>query len=97
MGSSITSIDFETDQSVNSYNSYRIGAFANKPVRVYIVFRILNQYNNGSAQTAYNALTFQHMNITNIHLRLNNTQYPKTEYNCHFNPLSVNYANNDRE
>ena len=80
----ITSYDFASGQNIGGYTSYRIGGFSDKPVRVYIVFRNLNQYNNGTSQSAFNPMVFLHMNITNIHIRLNNTQYPKTEYLADF-------------
>jgi len=44
----------------------------------------LNQYNNGGSQTTNNSMVFQHMNITNINLRINSLQFPKDEFVADF-------------
>jgi len=64
--------------------SWRITSIGSKPTKVYIVFRHQNQYNSALSQLSNNPMVFQHMNITNINLRVNSLQFPQQEYEADF-------------
>jgi len=76
--------EFTAGTGVGSQTSWRITSAGNKPVKIYIVFRTANQYTSGLSQQYNNAMLFQHMNITNINLRINSLQFPKDEFRADF-------------
>lgn len=76
--------EFPTATGVDAESYWRITSAGNKPIKVYVVFRISNQYANGADQNTANAMLFKHMNITNINLRINSMQFPKEEFTSDF-------------
>jgi len=75
--------EFASTIGING-SQWRVTSTGNKPVRVFLVFRHQNQYANLGAQSGSNAMVFQHMNITNIQIRINSLQFPKEEFIADF-------------
>ena len=70
------------------YGDWSVATIQHKPSHIYIVFQKADKLRD---QTQTNMI-FDHMNLTNIHVRVNSTQYPATAFQTDFSGRNPDYT-----
>ena len=82
-------ITYRSDLRDDKDFNWRITTTQYNPVRAFIIFQESNKENNQK----YNNMIFDHMNVRNISITLNDRlKFPVEDYECDFNTNTLDYA-----
>ena len=80
---------YKSDVSQNKERTWKVISERNNPTKVVVMLQKNEKHNN----QLMNNMVFDHMNLTNIELRINGDKYPEETLKCDFSDEKCKYSN----